>query len=80
MPAGGWTERRAEPGELCTCGRQAVIVYLGTAWGPTGVCLIQDGGSRQGPCPFCGDPRSVREAHDGLCPQYRLRPDAGGDR
>jgi hypothetical protein len=23
------TERPAEPGELCTCGRPAVVVYLG---------------------------------------------------
>jgi hypothetical protein len=69
------SERPAEPGELCTCGRQAIVVYLGSEWGPTGACLIQDGGSRQGPCPWCGDPRPPRDAHGGRCPQYRLRLD-----
>jgi hypothetical protein len=29
----GISERRAEPGELCTCGRQAIVVYLGSALG-----------------------------------------------
>jgi hypothetical protein len=69
------SERPAEPGELCTCGRQAVVVYFGSEWGPTGACLIQDGGSRQGPCPWCGDPRPPRDAYGGRCPQYRLRLD-----
>ena len=70
-----YSERPAEPGELCTCGRRAVVVYLGGAFGPIGYCGIGDGGSRQEPCPFCGDPRSVREAHDGRYPSYRLRPE-----
>jgi hypothetical protein len=70
------TQRPAEPGELCTCGRPAVVVYRGSEWGPTGACLTQDGGSRQGPCPWCGDPRPPRDAHGGRCPQYRLRRDA----
>jgi hypothetical protein len=65
------TERPAEPGELCTCGRPAVVVYLGSEWGPTGACLIQDGGDRTGPCPFCGGPRHGFE--EGRCPDYRLR-------
>ena len=47
------TERRAEPGELCTCGRQAIVVYLGGKYGPTGDCGIRDGGDRTGPCPSC---------------------------
>jgi hypothetical protein len=71
------TQRPAEPGELCTCGRPAITIYLGTVFGDSGDCGIRDGGSRQGPCPFCGDPRSVREAHGGRCPDYRLRPDRG---
>jgi hypothetical protein len=75
MPAETKTERPAQPGELCTCGRQAIVVYLGTAFGDTGWCGLSDGGARQGPCPWCGDPRSVREAHDGRCPSYRLRPE-----
>jgi len=41
-----WSERRAEPGELCTCGRQAIVVYLGGAFGPTGDCGIRDGGDQ----------------------------------
>jgi hypothetical protein len=67
------SERPAEPGELCTCGRQAVVVYRGSVFGPTGYCGIPDGGDRAGPCPFCGGPR-----HDqpyGRCPDYRLRLD-----
>jgi hypothetical protein len=69
------TERPAEPGELCTCGRPAVVVYLGSEWGAVGACLIQDGGSCLGPCSWCGDPRSPRDAHGGRCPDYRLRLD-----
>jgi hypothetical protein len=65
------TERPAEPGELCTCGRPAIVAYLGGAFGPTGHCGIQDGGDRTGPCPFCGGPRHSQLA--GRCPQYRLR-------
>jgi hypothetical protein len=65
------TERTAEPGELCTCGRPAVVVYLGGKHGPTGYCGISDGGDRTGPCPFC-----VGERHEpslGRCQRYRLR-------
>jgi hypothetical protein len=69
------SERRAEPGELCTCGRQAIVVYLGGAFGPTGWCGIGDGGDRTGPCPFCGEPR--HSELEGRCPQYRLRLEDG---
>ena len=65
------TERPAEPGELCTCGRQAIVVYLGSIFGPTGYCGIPDGGDQSGPCPFCGGPRHP----SGRCPDYRLRLD-----
>jgi hypothetical protein len=65
------TQRPAEPGERCTCGRQAIVVYLGSVLGPTGYCGIPDGGDRRGPCPFCGGPRH----QDGRCPDYRLQPD-----
>jgi hypothetical protein len=65
------TERPAEPGELCTCGRRAVIVYLGGKHGPTGYCGISDGGDRTGPCPFCGGER--HEPGLGRCQRYRLR-------
>jgi hypothetical protein len=70
---GGSTERSAEPGELCTCGRQAIVVYLGSVFGPTGYCGIPDGGDRAGPCPFCGDPR--HQEPECRCPDYRLRLD-----
>jgi hypothetical protein len=68
-----WTERPAAPGELCTCGRQAIVVYLGSVFGPTGYCGIPDGGKESGPCPFCGGPRHAEPS--GRCPAYRLRLD-----
>lgn len=65
------TERPAEPGECCTCGRPAVVVYLTERFGAVGWCGRSDGGDRNGPCPFCGG-----ERHDGdRCPAYRLRPE-----
>jgi hypothetical protein len=64
-------ERPALPGERCTCGRQAVVVFLGSVFGPIGYCGIADGGEQAGPCPFCGGPRH----QDGRCPDYRLRLD-----
>jgi hypothetical protein len=67
------TERLAEPGERCTCGRQAIVVYLGSVFGPTGSCGIADGGDQAGPCPFCGGPRHT--APYGRCLDYRLRLD-----
>jgi hypothetical protein len=67
------TQRPAEPGERCTCGRQAIVVYLGSVFGPTGYCGIPDGGDRAGSCPFCGGPR--HQEPYGRCPDYRLRPD-----
>jgi hypothetical protein len=66
--------RRAEPGELCVCGRQASIVITGP-WGDVGACSVDGGGQRPVlPCPFCG----ATEAHMAggevvKCPQYRLR-------
>jgi hypothetical protein len=65
------TERPALLGERCTCGRQAIVVYLGGVFGPTGYCGIADGGDQAGPCPFCGGPRH----HESRCPDYRLRLD-----
>ena len=70
------SERPAAPGELCTCGRQAIVVYLGSVFGPTGYCGIPDGGDRAGPCPFCGGPRHETAYGDpDRCPDYRLRLD-----
>lgn len=56
--------RRAQPGERCTCGRQAVQVFL-TDHGETGYCGQPDGG-KPGPCVFCGS----TERHQGRCPEY----------
>lgn len=63
------TERPAQPGQYCTCGRQAVTVFITEDFGETGWCGISDGGAQAGPCPFCGGAR-----HEGRCPNYQLRP------
>lgn len=55
-------------GELCTCDRQAIIVYLAGRFGPTGWCGQSDGADQAGPYPFCGGAR-----HESRCPKYRLR-------
>ena len=67
-------ERPAEPGELCTCGRQAVTVFLTEKWGEVGWCGLSDGG-RGGPkpCPFC---RGTVDHATERCPRYCLRPQA----
>jgi hypothetical protein len=63
-------DRPAEPEELCTCGRQALVVINAGPAGLVGWCGQEDA-DREGPCPFCGGPR-----HQGICPRYRLRLDA----
>jgi hypothetical protein len=63
-------ERPAEPGELCTCGRQAVVVILAERFGPVGWCGVPDGGRRGGRCPFCGGGGHGEQR----CPPYTLRP------
>jgi hypothetical protein len=65
-------DRPAMPGERCTCGRPAVVVFTTERFGVVGACRINDGG-RGGPwpCIFCrGD-----ESHErgDRCPAYRLR-------
>jgi hypothetical protein len=61
--------RPAEPGERCTCGRFAQVVYA-TSWhGEVGWCGVHDGGDRRGPCPFCDGRRHT----ESRCPRYRLR-------
>ena len=62
-------ERPAVPGERCTCGRAARIVFATEAFGEVGWCGVSDGG-RGGVCVFCGSPTG----HDGArCPAYRLQ-------
>lgn len=70
--------RLGVPGELCTCGRQAVEVFS-TEFGLVGYCGVADGGNDVGPCPFCSSPRKHFD-ESGIparCSQYRLRP--GGE-
>lgn len=69
-------DRAAQPGELCTCGRQAVTVYEFDERPPIGHCGQADG-DRIGPCPFCGATAQHRHpsGDPAPCPQYRLRPD-----
>ena len=75
-------QRPAEPGERCTCGRPAVIVYL-TERRDVGYCGRPDGGARIAPCPFCGEETTHRspwgdvKGDPAVCPAYRVRP---GDR
>lgn len=67
-------ERPARPGERCTCGRPAAVVFVTDRVGDLGACLIDDAG-RGGPwpCIFCVG----REHHQRgeRCPAYRLGPE-----
>lgn len=69
VPAPTSGTRAALPGERCTCGRQAVEVFV-HANRETGYCGLPDGGAKTGPCPFCGGQRH----ETGRCPQYTLSP------
>lgn len=64
------TERPAAPGERCTCGRPAIVVYITDDYGPIGFCGISDGGAK-GPCYFCG---TTHHPDDPVCPHYKLLP------
>ena len=75
--SGRLQQRPARPSERCTCGRPAVLVFLGAACGDTGYCGIPDGGLT-GICPFCGQHRDSHPGGSGRCPQYRLNPEATG--
>lgn len=79
--------RPALPGELCTCGRQAVDVIATERFGDIGACGLDNGGEPEnGWCPFCenelrhDEPRVDYEGNrvgtfrqGGKCPRYRLR-------
>ena len=74
--ADSFGQRLAERGELCTCGRSAVIVYL-TERGAFGYCGLPDGGVRTLPCPWCGVTRHRTAWGDPTrCPDYALRAPA----
>jgi len=77
-------QRCAEPGELCTCGRQALVVYLfpdREHRREIGDCGIRDGGRREGPCPFCGsaERHQLPWGDPAPCAVYTLRPDGDVD-
>lgn len=69
------SERAAEPGELCTCGRPAVVVFVFER--EVGYCGVPDGGGPITPCPFCGATAPHRQpwGDPASCPQYRVRPE-----
>jgi hypothetical protein len=75
-------ERPAEPGELCTCGRQARTVITTSRWGLVGSCDIPGrSGAPVLPCPFCGATEPHREPWGDMakCPLYRLQPADGAE-
>lgn len=67
-------DRDPRPGERCTCGRPATVVFL-TDRGPVAWCG-QEGASRYPvlPCPFCGsdDAHTTDDGHRLVCPAYRI--------
>lgn len=65
-------ERSAPSGERCTCGRQALVVFVTEAWGEVGWCGRSDGG-RRGRCVFCGEAAGHFEER---CWRYTVLPDA----
>nr|WSZ21172.1 hypothetical protein OH837_48875 [Streptomyces canus] len=70
-------QRPAETGELCTCGRQAAVVYLTPEYGAVGDCGIGGAGMNPVlPCPWCGtsEPHNQAWGDPGRCPDYQLRP------
>jgi hypothetical protein len=73
--------RRAEPGEMCPCGRPAVKVYLAGRYGPLGYCGKPDGGTRVVPCPWCGDvvPHLTSWGAPTRCPGYTLHVPASAE-
>lgn len=70
-------QRPAELGELCTCGRQAVVVYSSEEFGEVGYCGIEGAAARPVlPCPWCGtsEPHTQSWGDPTRCPEYTLRP------
>jgi hypothetical protein len=57
-------QRLAEPGEVCTCGRPAVVVFLGGRYGDTGWCGVSDA-ARKPHAPFVAKPSATRGAASG---------------
>lgn len=71
------SERPAQPGELCTCGRPAVTVIPTEKFGDVGHCGLEGAAFRPVlPCPWCGasEPHTEPWGDPGRCPNYQLRP------
>lgn len=69
-------QRPAKPGDLCTCGRQAVTVFSNEQFGDAGYCGIEGAAARPVlPCPWCGSSEPHKEVwgDPGRCPDYQLR-------
>lgn len=66
-------KRPARPGDVCTCGRPAVVVFRSPAFGEVGSCLSIDPRKPIRPCPFCGT--TGTHAGSAVCPAYRVRPE-----
>ena len=69
-------QRAAERGELCTCGRQAVIVFVSEQHGEVGYCGIEGAAVRPIlPCPWCGSSEPHKESwgDPAKCVDYQVR-------
>ena len=69
-------ERPAEPGDRCTCGREAVVVYSSEKFGDVGYCGIEGSAARPVlPCPWCDSTTPHQESwgDPAKCPSYQLR-------
>lgn len=70
-------ERAARPGELCTCGRPAVVVYSNEKFGDAGYCGVEGSAADPVlPCPWCGTTTPHRASYGDpeRCPSYSVRP------
>jgi len=63
-------ERPAEPGETCTCGEPAVVVFVTERWGDVGYCGVP----RVAPEPECDDEPTSADCRGGRHPM--LEPGA----
>lgn len=71
------TTRPAKPGELCTCGHPAVVVYPNGQGGQVGHCGVEGAALHPVlPCPWCGSETAhkVSWGDPAPCPSYALRP------
>jgi hypothetical protein len=74
------SERPAVSGELCTCGRQAIVVLVTEDFGEVGWCGLSGVMPPVTPCPFCGSEGFHRTAWGDIekCPKYRVSPNERG--